>query len=74
MAEVQRPRRTVTLCSPHLVTKKGRTRLWAYGYADLAQLFGMSKGAVCKAVQRGRFDPANLSEIIDFALSRRPRG
>ena len=77
MDKPKRPRRTVTLCGPHLVPSgknSGPTRLWAYGYADLARLFGMEETAVRKVVQRGGLDPANLSEVIDFYLNRKPRG
>jgi hypothetical protein len=73
-AEQRRPRRTVTLCGPHITPRLGPTRLWAYGYADLARLFCMSRAAVRKAVQRGSFDPASLPEIIDFYMRQRPRG
>lgn len=54
--------------------EKARARLWAYGYADLALLFGMSENAVRQAVKRGAFDPASLESVVDFSNKRGVRG
>lgn len=45
------------------VPKGGRPRLWAYGYADLAQLFGTTTQAIRSRVQRGTLDPSDLEDI-----------
>lgn len=67
-----RPRRAVTLCNPEITPNRGPTRLWAYGYADLARLFNMSLPAVRKTIARGKLDPANMLDVIEFFLSRKP--
>ncbi len=64
-----RSRRTV-ITSPlvrRAGKRSGRLRLWAYGYADLALLFGISEGATRTAAYEGRFDPASLTSILAFA-------
>jgi hypothetical protein len=63
-----RPMRAVTLCHPQLSLP--RSRLWAYGYAELGALLDMTPEAVQKAVERGKFDPANLRDVVDFFLHR----
>lgn len=63
-----RPVRTVTLGHPELAPPK--SRLWAYGMADLARIFGMTKAGVRAAIGRGDFDPADLLSVIDFFLHR----
>lgn len=50
--------------------ERRRSQLWAYGYADLAALFGMREGAVRQAVCDGRFDPADLVSVLMFAVRR----
>ena len=64
-------RRTVT------VRAQGRgahwVRLWAYGHADLADLFGISEGAVRQAVYEKRFDPSDLRSIVNYLLERKVR-
>lgn len=70
-----RSRRTV-LTSPlvrRAGKRSGRLRLWAYGYADLALLFGMSEGAVRTAAYEGRFDPASLASIFEYAARLREK-
>lgn len=54
--------------------EKPRAKLWAYGYAELALLFGMTENAVRQAVNRGAFDPASLADVVDFANRRGVRG
>lgn len=41
-------------------------RLWAYGYADLAAFLGMKEDAVRQAVNRGTFDPGDLTSVCVF--------
>ena len=73
--KTRRSRRTVTLCSPVLTggIKGGRRKLWACGYPDLARLFGVKENALRKLVSRGRLDPADLAQVIDFFLKFKPR-
>lgn len=49
------------------LVRRGRTRLWAYGYADLAMLLGVSEGAVRQLVRRGKLDPSSLASVVAFA-------
>jgi hypothetical protein len=51
--------------------ERRRARLWAYGYADLARLFGMTEGSLRQAVARGRLDPTSLESVMAFAAKRR---
>jgi hypothetical protein len=53
--------------------ERPRAHLWAYGYADLALLFGMTEGAVRQAVRRGAFDPGNLESVFEHLQRRRAR-
>lgn len=53
--------------------ERPRAKLWAYGYADLALLFGMTEGAVRQAVRRGAFDPRSLESIFEHLQRRRAR-
>lgn len=46
-----------------LIPRRGRPRLWAYGYADLAQLLGCSESAVRQLVARQRINPRDLSSV-----------
>ena len=50
-----------------LVPRHGRPRLWAYGYADLAKLFGISEGAVRQLVAAKRFEPSSLASIVEYS-------
>ena len=56
-----------------LTPKRGRPRLWAYGYADLAALFGMNEAAIRWHVREGNFDPSSLESVLAFADRRRKR-
>lgn len=51
----------------------GRRKLWAYGYATLARLLGMTETAVRTAVTRGRFNPASLESVLLYQKARRDR-
>lgn len=48
----------------------GHPRLWAFGYPELADLFGMSEPAVRQAVHRGQVHPIDLASVVSFALRR----
>ena len=71
-------RRTVTLCEhtePNAGLLGRGPRLWAFGYADLAQLFQVSEGAVRQAVHDGRLDPSNLKALCEswrYGVGRKP--
>ena len=52
----------------------GQPKTWGFGYPDLAALFGMSMGAVRRAVYDGRVDPLSLASIMAFANKRRRLG
>ncbi len=56
-----------------LAARRGRPRLWAFGYADLARLLGCSEMAVRKLVQRGRLDPLDLAALFAEWRSRAAR-
>lgn len=64
------PRRRVFI-SP--LVRGGRTRLWAYSYADLALLFGMSEDAVRQSVSARTLDPSSLESVLAFANRKRKR-
>lgn len=64
----------MAVCRRHVTVTarvRRRARLWAFGYADLAALFGMKEGAVRQAVCDGRFDPSSLESVLAFAAWRR---
>lgn len=44
----------------------GPTKLWAFGYGDLAYLFGISENTLRQIVFREQLDPGSLKSIIDF--------
>jgi len=46
-----------------LVPKGGRPRLWAYGYADLAELLGTTTEGIRCRVKRGTLDPGDLDDV-----------
>lgn len=60
-----RIRRTVTLCthSPKGKWQGGPIRLWAFGYADLADLLGLKEATVRRLVGDEKFDPSDLGSI-----------
>lgn len=58
-------RRTVRISNRN---QSARTRLWAYSYADLAELFGITEHGVRKAVSRGHIDPGNLESVCRYWL------
>lgn len=49
---------------------KGRTKLWAFGYGDLALLFGVSQDVIRQWVKRGKFDPGSLISICKLWMSK----
>ncbi len=69
-------RRTVTLCeftpeSAGMGAGRG-PRLWGFGYTTLANLFGMTEGAVRQAVHGGRLDPSDLEMVCESWLRHHP--
>lgn len=46
--------------------RKGRqgVRLWAYGYADLAALYGVPEATVRSRVKRGKLKPGDLLSVL----------
>jgi hypothetical protein len=57
-----------------LVPKGGRPKLWAYGYEDLAQLFGTTAEGIRCRVKRGTFDPGDLEDICRAWYERAVHG
>lgn len=68
-------RRTVHASPRVAKPRKGgrQVRLWAYGYADLAQLLRTTEGAVRVLVCEGIFDPADLEQVVAYAIRRLSR-
>lgn len=64
--------RTVTLDEREQGRRRGS--LWAYGYATLAAIFGVTEESVRRWVSRGELDPADLGDVIRFARDRRSEG
>lgn len=60
-------KRRSTVTTSGAIPEKGRPRLWAFGYADFARLFGVSDAVVRSWVSRKRFDPSDLRSIVRFA-------
>jgi len=56
------------------VPKGGRPRLWAYGYADLADLFDTTPRAIRARVERGTLDPSDLEDICRAWYERAVHG
>ena len=48
----------------------GRMRLWGYGYADLAGLFGCGEREVREMVRRGTLEPGRLDAVVAEAVRR----
>lgn len=66
--EVVKTRRVVI--ESGAVPRAGRPRMWAYGYADLAKLFGTTPRAIRARVERGTLDPASLASICRAWVKR----
>ena len=62
-------RREVTV-NPIDATRR-RGRLWAFGYAALADLFGVREQTVRRWVSRGELDPRDLRSVMNLAVRRR---
>lgn len=59
---------------PKSRNRKGRTgprKLWAFGYADLADLLGVHPGSVRRLVARGKLDPGDLRSLVEVALGKK---
>ena len=48
-------------------------RAWAYGYRDLARLFGVTASAVKAAVLRGTLDPGDLVSVVKYLAKQDQR-
>ena len=69
-----KPRRTVELCQEEasgIQGKGGNSKLWAFGYATLADLLGLSEMAVRQLVKRARLNPKDLRSVVSFYLTQR---
>lgn len=53
--------------------RMGNTKLWAFGYPDLARLFGVTPNSVRIMVRRKLFDPTSLESICLFWAARTRR-
>lgn len=65
--------RRLTVIPCDRVPRKGRSRLWAYGYADLAALLGTTEGAARQAVARGTLNPKDLRAVCEAWQAREAR-
>lgn len=48
-------------------------KVWGYSYTEIARAAGTTEGAVRVAVHEGRFDPSDLSSVVDW-IARRNSG
>jgi len=70
MPRMGKSRRTVTYQGK--APRGGHSRLWAYGYADLARLLGTTEQALRARVARG-WDPSDLGSVCrEWARSGGP--
>lgn len=53
-----------------LIPRRGRPRIWAFGYADLARLLGCSEAAVRQLVKRERLNPKDLESVCSVWRAR----
>lgn len=67
-AELRRCRRFVNV-TPKVKFGRG-VKLFAYGYADLGALLGMSESAIRQAVGRQTFIPGDLRSVFEYLLTR----
>jgi hypothetical protein len=58
------PRRGVIISDR--VPRKGRPRIWGFGYADFAELLGTTPESARQLVLKGKFNPADLRSICEF--------
>jgi len=49
---------------------KGRTVLFAFGYADLAMWLGVTVGTIRNLVSEGKLDPTSFDSIVEYARTR----
>jgi hypothetical protein len=68
------PKNRRTVIESGRVPKRGRPRLWAYGYEDLAELFGTTPRAIRARVERGTLDPSDLEDICRAWYERAAHG
>jgi hypothetical protein len=51
--------------------ERADTKLWAFGYADLADFIGCTENTIRGAVSRGHLDPGSLESIFAYKEGRR---
>lgn len=59
--------------NPRAILERHRERgpkRFEYTYEDLADLFGMSRGALRVAVSRKQVDPESMNSIVEFYIKR----
>jgi hypothetical protein len=63
-----RSRRWVTYAGK--APRGGHSRMWAYGYAELARLLGTTEAAIRQRVARKQFDPGDLESVCRIWRNR----
>lgn len=71
---VRRGRQKRTVIASGLSACGGHSRMWGYGYGDLAPFVGTTEQALRKAVSRGEVDPSDLHSLLDFRARRQAKG
>lgn len=59
------------LCVHAPKVRGGHPQLWAFSYADLAKLLGVTEQRVRVLVSRGRLDPTSLEGVCRYWEGRR---
>lgn len=67
--ELRQARRLVRV-SPR-TAERTWTKLWAYSYYDLADLFGVDRRTIQKVVGQGRLNPGNLHDVCNHWQTKR---
>lgn len=63
------PRRSVITSRP--LRHGERLHLWAFGYADLSALLGLSEAHLRRMVSKGKLDPRDLRAVCEAWRVRR---
>lgn len=64
-------RRSVRLVAEQPARKGSKARLFAYGFAAIADLSGVSEKTVARAINRNDLNPQSLISVVNF-ISKRP--
>ena len=56
--------RTVFI-SDDIASRRG-VRLWAFGFTNFSNLFGVSERRVRNWIEKGKFNPSSLESICEF--------